>query len=208
MRPVSRSAGLLACAGLAILAFQACDGDASGPDVPSSITVTSPVDTILDLGRTATLQAAAVNARGEPVTGLQFDWSSSDPSVVSVVPVGASGYATAEGLGTATVTAATAGASGTIRLRVVDVDLGPVVTLTGDPYPDALVASLTAATSATVQPAWEACETGAPDGNVAAILRCVADIREEAASATDGTDRASLAVLGLYLDGIERSLGL
>jgi hypothetical protein len=170
--------------------------------------VTSPVDTILDLGRSTTLQATATDDQGQPVTGLQFTFSTSNPTVVSVVSVGASGVATAEGLGTATITASADGASGTIRLRVVDVDLGTVVTLAGDPFADALVGTLSAATSPTVRPAWDACETGGEDGNVAAILGAVADIRDETASATDPTDRASLAVLGLYLDGIERALGL
>lgn len=204
----SRSAVLLVGLGLAVLASQSCSGDSTGPDgpgTPSSITVTSSVDTILALGRATILQATARDAGGRPITGLQFTWSSSNPSVVSV---GSSGVATAEGVGAATVTARTGGASGSLRLHVVDADLGTVGALTGDPFAEALLAGLSAAVGADVGSAWDACSAGASDRNVVTILEGVADFRDEAASATDPTDRASLAVLGLFVDRIERALGL
>lgn len=189
----------------ALALLPACGGDSSGPPTPSTITVESPAGDLLDVATTVQLQARALNGQGDPISGLSFTWSSSNPSAVSV---SSSGRVTAEGVGTSTVSASTSGRSGSLQLRVVEADLTAVATLTGDPYPDSLVSGLTTATRPDVETAWDACATGADQDNLRTVKDCVDDIGSEAASATDGTDEALLAVLVLFTEQIERYLGL
>lgn len=180
-------------------------GEAAGPDGPASIAVTSPVDTILALGKATQLSATARDAQGNPVGGTSFTWQSSNPTVVSVT---GSGAASAQGVGNATVTASAGQVSGTIRLRVVDADLATVTTLAGDAFVAAMVAALTTSTRSAVQTALAGCVAAATTGNIVALAACIAEVGAEAASSTDGTDRALLAVLALFADEIERRLGL
>lgn len=183
----------------------ACGGDSAGPPTPSTITVESPAGDLLDVTTTVQLEATALNGRGDPISGVSFTWSSSNPSAVRV---SASGQVTAEGVGTSTVTASTSGRSGSLQLEVVEADLAAVTALTGDPYPDSLVSGLTATTQPDVETAWDACATGAAEENLRTVQECVDDIGSEAAAATDGTDDALLAVLVLFTEQIERHLGL
>lgn len=183
----------------------ACGGDSSGPPAPSTITVESPVGDLLDVGTAVQLQATALTGQGDPISGVTFDWNSSNPAAVSV---SSSGSVTAEGVGTSTVTASASGRGGSLELRVVEADLAAVTALTGDPYPDSLVSGLTTATRPDVETAWDGCATGAAEDNLREVQDCVDDIGSEATSATDGTDEALLAVLVRFTEQIQRYLGL
>lgn len=190
------------------LGVSACGGD-KGPTevgpVVAVVQVTSPVDTILALGRSAQLTAVARDQAGSPVAA-QFTWATSNAGVLTV---SAAGLATAQGAGTASVTAmATGSVSGGLRLRVVQADLATVSVLASDPLAGALVTGLSAAKESAVQAALGGCGTGAGSGNVVSVRNCANLVRAEAASATDPTDRVLLAVLALYADQIERLLGL
>lgn len=171
----------------------------------TSVQVTSVVDSILAVGRTAQLAATARDQSGNPILGAQFTWSTSNSAAVGV---SGAGVATAQGSGTATITATSGSISGNIRLRAVPADLVTVTALAGDPLAGALVAGLSAAREQAVQTALGGCGTSAGTGNVVAIKSCADVVRAEATSAADPTDRALLAVLALYADQIERLLGL
>lgn len=201
---------LLLALGAVGLAALGCGGDDGmqppPPPTVATVQVTSPIDTILDVGVTAQLTAAARNQAGNPVSA-QFTWQTSNATVLAVT---ATGSVTAQGVGTATLTATAQGSavSGTIRLRVVQADLPAVGVLAGDAFGSVLVAAVSAPKRPAVQTAWGACATGASSGNIVAIKRCVDNVGAEAASATDPTDRALLAVLTLFVNRIESLLGL
>jgi hypothetical protein len=139
---------------------------------------------------------------------IGLDKGTSDAAVVGV---NSAGLATPGNPGAATVTATTqdqASRSGNIRLRVVQADLNTVTALGGDAYAASLVGAVSSGQRPAVQAAWNACATGATAGNVVTILGCVAQVRAAAGSVSDPTDRVLLAVALLYVDGIERRLGL
>ena len=204
----SCSCSLLAASAVIVLAALSCSSGAEPSPSIASVQVNSAVDTILALGRTAQLTATARDQSGKEVAGAQFTWESSSSAVVTV---NAAGLVTPHAVGLASVTVAAQGRTtviGTIRLRVVQADLATVSALAGDVFAGALVAALSAAKRPAVQIALGSCGTGASTGNVVAILKCAADVRAEAASASDATDRALLAVLMLYGDQIARLLRL
>ncbi|MFM9797318.1 Ig-like domain-containing protein, partial [Streptomyces turgidiscabies] len=72
----------------------------SPPEV-EDVTV-SPAEAALLVGQTIALSAEAVDGEGDVVPGATVSWSSSDPDVASV---SVSGVVTAEGPGSATITA-------------------------------------------------------------------------------------------------------
>ncbi|WP_405286124.1 Ig-like domain-containing protein [Gaopeijia maritima] len=85
-----------------------------------SITV-QPSSTTLDEGEAQTLQAVARNGSGSIVSGVQFSWTSSDPSIASV---NASGRVVGNSAGIATVRAQANGRTGTSTVTVEAVDGG------------------------------------------------------------------------------------
>lgn len=205
---IRRSSWLLAGSALLALATLSCKDAISPPPGAASVEVTSAIDTILPMGRTSQLTATARDQAGAAIPGATFTWSTSDPAVVGV---SSAGLATPGNPGTATVTATTQGQAprgGNIRLRVVEADLATVIALGGDAFAAALVGAVSSGQRAAVQAAWSACATGATAGNVVTILGCLAQVRAAAGSVSDPTDRALLAVALLYVDQIERQLGL
>ncbi len=173
----------------------------SGPSVVS-VTVTSPLDTILALGASTRLAATALDSNGAASPGAVFDWTSSDPGVVDV---GSDGTVEALAVGTATVSASAEGASGSIRLAVVDADLTAVAALAGDPFASALVASVSSAARSDVEASWSGCQDGAASGDIQTVVDCIDGVRSDESSAAD-VDSAQLAVLTLFADAIERAL--
>ena len=184
----------------------ACGGDKNPvePAVVAAVQVTSPVDSILALGRTAQLTATARDQAGNPML-VSLTWQSSNTGVVTVT---AAGLVAAAGTGTATVTASVGSVSGIIRLRVAPADLPTASGLAADAFAGVLVAGLTSAKRTALEAAFAPCATGASSGNIVAIQTCVDNVRAQASTAADPTDRALLAVLVLYADQIERLLGL
>ena len=199
-RAVPRSLIVLGIAGVA----PAC-GDAVEPVVVTSVEVTSPVGSLVDVGASAALTATAMNPAGETVGGISFAWTSSSPDVVSIT---AAGFIEARDVGVATIVADAGSAVGNLAFRVVDADLAGISALARDPFVVALVGTPSGDLETRLREALSDCTTGATGGRLEAIQRCIAAIETEAANAGDPTDRAVLAVLGLFLDQIERLLNL
>jgi DNA/RNA endonuclease G (NUC1) len=99
--------------------FGVCNdnGDTDPPAEVASISV-SPESTTLVPGETLTLTAVAFDASNEPIPGTSFTWSTSDAGVALVAPTGA---VTAQGAGTALITATAAnGVTGSATISVDD----------------------------------------------------------------------------------------
>ena len=117
------SAGVARAVANGTATITATAGDASGSasltvaQEVSAVAVTLPADS-LEVGDTLRVVAAATDANGHAVEEASFAWSSSDASVVDVDE---SGLATAVAVGTAVVTAASSGVSGSAELVVIPV---------------------------------------------------------------------------------------
>ncbi|MGQ0648910.1 MAG: Ig-like domain-containing protein [Gemmatimonadaceae bacterium] len=98
-----------------LLLLVACRGDGPvGPQVPPRVVITGG-DQSLVSGASVQLAAVYSDARGRPVAGATFSWSSSDQSVASV---SATGVVTGALVGTATITATSNATSGTATMTV------------------------------------------------------------------------------------------
>lgn len=108
-----------------IYALATCGGespDVTGPggnnsntdNTVASVTV-SPGTATVEVGNTTLFQAQARNASGSLLSGVSFSWNSSNSNVASV---SSSGLATAQGVGSATITATAGGVSGSAALNV------------------------------------------------------------------------------------------
>ncbi|MGH7615228.1 MAG: Ig-like domain-containing protein [Gemmatimonadales bacterium] len=192
-------------AALLVLALGAagCDGPTPPPPAIAAITVTSPIGDRLAIGRAVTLDATARDAQGNDMTSVTFSWSSSAGTVASV---DASGTVSGVTPGTVSISASAEGVSGSLALRVLNVDLNAVTGILSDPFARALLANLTASERGRVQAALDQCAAGVVSGDFRTIDACVASARAEVSGASDATDRALLASLALFLDHIERLL--
>ena len=87
--------------------------------VPVNAVTVTPAAVSLAVGDTATLSATLTDSTGSALFGRAVEWSSSDPTVATVL---ATGFVRAIAAGTATITATSEGHSGT---AVVTVKPGP-----------------------------------------------------------------------------------
>ena len=188
-----------------LAAFVAACGDSAAPVTVATVEVTSPLGTLWDAGTTVQLSAVARDAQGNTAGGVTYDWTSSNAQVATV---DLAGRVQALAVGTATIRAEADGTTGSLQVRVVDADLAGITTLAGDAYLTALVTGATNAVRGRLQAALQACTTAAGQANLEDIQQCVTAIRTEAAAATDPTDRALLAVLGLFADQFEHLLDI
>jgi len=170
--------GLLACGGGEPTGPDGGGGGGSGEQV-ATVELTPGADTLIALGETRQLQAVARDAQGDPVSGVGFDWSSADESVVTV---DATGVVSAEGNGSAEITATavgsgvTASAALAVIQRVEAVAVSPgTATLTTVGATEQFSATATDANSNPVenpQFVWasedHSVATVAPDGTVTA----------------------------------------
>jgi hypothetical protein len=104
-----------------------CDGD-DGPPVPTTVEVTPATSTLNALDATVQFTAEATDVNGQVVTGVEFDWESSNESVATVDQ---DGLATAVANGTADITATVTvdgGISGSATLTVTQVPASVEVT--------------------------------------------------------------------------------
>lgn len=118
--PFSRSAVPTLIIGALVGGFVACgDDDGTGPDPGpnvASVTVTAGSATTLEsLDETVQLQATALDADGDPVSGVTFTWTSSAPEVASV---DGTGLATAVANGQAEIGAETGGTGDELTITV------------------------------------------------------------------------------------------
>lgn len=183
-----------------------CEDQAPVP-AAATIDVTSLLDSILAVGKSTSLTAAAKDQAGAAVAGLTILWSSSNTAALTV---SGTGTVTAVAPGTATISAAVASppVTGILRMRAVEADLTTVGALAGDAYATALIAAVSASKRTAVQTARAKCASGVSSGGVVAIRQCGTSVAAEAASATDAADKALLGILQLYSDETQRRLGL
>lgn len=200
----------IAAAALAAVAVSGCGGDEpTGPSPPTQVEVSSPIGSLMALGRTVQLTATARDNQGNVVTGIQVSWGSSNEAVATV---STTGLVESVAEGNVTITASTAGVtgtlSGTLQLRVVAADLGGIGATLSDPFTQALVSLMTATTQASMQAALAGCSNGVSSGSLEAIQDCLGSAQSQVGAATDPDDKALLAVVDLFLDYAERLLGL
>jgi uncharacterized protein YjdB len=200
----------IAAASLAAVAISGCGDDGpTGPSPPSQIEVSSPIGSLMALGRTVQLSATARDNQGNVVTGVQVSWGSSNEAVARVSTTGLV-ESVAEGNVTVTATAAAAvgTVSGTLQLRVVAADLDGIGATLSDPFTQALVSHMTDATQASMQAALAGCSDGVSTGSLEAIQECLASAESQVGAATEPDDQALGAVLVLFLDHAEQLLNL
>src|SRR5437773_1757093 len=107
-----------------------------------SVTVT-PASASIQQGQTIQLTATPKDANGNALTGRVVTWSSSNTAVASV---NAGGFVTSSAAGSATITAASEGKSGTSAITVTSV---PVASVTVSPAPASVPAGQTLQLTAT-----------------------------------------------------------
>lgn len=201
--------GLASCKG----AEQICDptdplcagGGGGGRGSIASVTVSSEVDTVMAVGRTAQLRAVARNASGDSLAA-SFNWTSNHAAAATVNA--ASGVVTAVAADTFRIRATpnTGSVVGELKMRAVAADLAAVQSIMGD----ALVTSIRNALSATPQAALTAlmgqCGAHRVSGNILALNACLGSII--ALTGSSATDAQLLAVLDLFALQARRRLQL
>jgi hypothetical protein len=198
---VSIAAAMLAAAGINGCA----DSEPTGASPPVLVEVTSPIGSVMALGRSVQLSATARDVVGNVVTGVPFSWESSNEAVARV---SSTGLVTGVAEGAPTITATAENVSGSLQMEVVAVDLDGIAAVLNDPFFAQLVSHLSGATKASMQAAMDGCSSGVTTGNLEAIQECILGAQSLVAAATDPDDKALLAVAGLFLDHAERLLDL
>jgi len=100
-----------------VLALAACDSSTEPPPaaIPAEIEVTPAEVTLEELGATAELEVAVYDEDGILITNAEVEFTSSDEEVATVDE---DGLVTAEGEGTATVTATSGEVSADVEVTV------------------------------------------------------------------------------------------
>ncbi|MEX2528963.1 MAG: Ig-like domain-containing protein [Gemmatimonadota bacterium] len=102
-------------------------GSLTVAQVPASVSVSPPTAALDGVGSTVTLSAEVLDSGGSEIPGATLTWGSTDPEVATV---DGTGLVTAQGTGTATISAASGEASGSATVSV-----------TADPEPDFVIVS-------------------------------------------------------------------
>ena len=121
---IKRQRGLLAAA--SAVALWACGGGSDGPPAPAkvaTVVVTSPASQI-EIGATVSLSYQAFDAKGNALTGRTVAWASSSPSVATVDNGGVVSGASA---GTAAISAAVEGVTGSAQITVIPTPVASVL---------------------------------------------------------------------------------
>jgi len=177
-------------------------GGGGGGASIASIDVTSPIDNVMAVGRTAQMSATATDTDGGTVTPT-FDWSSTDEATATV---SSSGLVSALAAGTTDIEASADGVTGSLTMRAVDADLDGISGLLTDPFRTALTDALDSGTRSSLAGPLSDCQTRVSSGNILAIQDCLADALST--TGAGGTDTALLGVLSLYFEQADRHLGL
>ena len=175
------------------------------PDPPTltSVTVTSPVDTVMAVGRSTQLSAQARDQNGNPMPGVAFSWRSTNADVATVSGAGVVQGADA---GASTIEADAGDAVGSLRMRVVAADLEAIEALLQDPWILALGETLGDDSRAVFDEALEDCAQALDDGHILNLAACLAEAGDPSASEAD--DPAVLAVLSLVALRAEQLLAI
>lgn len=114
-----RRLGFLGASAALLLSLSACEQDATdtepAPPQVASVTVAPDTQDIFTIGATAQLHATARSENRREIPDADFTWSSSDSRVATV---SSDGVVTGVGSGSATVTATSAGVSGSASIWV------------------------------------------------------------------------------------------
>src|SRR6266568_2578368 len=143
----------------------------------ASVTVT-PASVSIQQGQTVQLTATPKDANGNALSGRVVTWSSSNPSVASV---NTGGFVTSSAAGSATITAASEGQSGTSAITVTSV---PVATVSVSPASATVLAGQTVQLSATPKDVngnpltgrtitWSSSNTSVATVNSSGLVSCV-----------------------------------
>lgn len=186
----------------AAMLYVACDGT-KPPDPVAKITITSPIDEVMAVGYSVTLDAVATDTRGNTVTSPTYSWESSNRAVAAV---DSTGTVTGVASGTAKITASVDGVSGDLTMRVVVADLDGIAKLVADSFTVMLVAGLN--TASEVSAGLDTTRQALTEGNVLAAQRGLEVALNAIDSVTDPDGRALSAVLKLLLDYAKGLLGL
>lgn len=100
---------------LALFGLAACNDSGTKPPDVDRVDVTPAESALGSLGATAQFSAQARDPSGAPLSGLDYSWSSSDPTVATV---DATGQATAVSAGETNIEASTEGVTGSARLVI------------------------------------------------------------------------------------------
>ena len=203
--------GFLTLLPLAALAAAGCgDGGGetptgpSGPDV-SAIVVTSPIDTLIDVAHTVQLAARATDSQGQEISVTGFNWQTSNAAVAVIT---AAGSLQPSSVGSVTVTAAAGGATGSLRLRIVQADLAGIAAVLDDPFSDTLTLHLSSAIRSNLQSALDLAAGGVSSGNLVDVSEGLESAQGAVAAATTPDDLALAAVLQLLLVHAQSLLSL
>jgi hypothetical protein len=180
-----------------------CGGDDGGCDPVdpacaaspvASVSVTSPVDSILAVGATTRLEAVA-RAAGGAAVDVPVQWNSSN---LSVATVSGTGLVSAITAGAVTITASAGDVSTPHAMRAVEARLADVAVVLGDPALSGWTEALTAGVSSTLSGVVDDCQAALVAAHVLGVEACL----DTAASldGANGTDDALLAVSALFFD--------
>lgn len=180
-----------AAAWLVALPLVGC-GDGVGPPKVTTIVVTSDIDTIIAVERSAQLTAVAKTESGDSVSA-QFAWSSSNPTVATV---NTTGLVQGVNAGSSTITAEADGKAGSLALRVVAADFNAIRAVLNDPLRPHLTSRLSTRRSS-VESALTTADAAVASGNIAVLNHSLTLVATEASAATVADDRALLSTLVL-----------
>ena len=181
-----------------------CGG--GGGATVATVTITSPVDSVIALSRTATMTAVARDASSTPVT-VTFNWTSNTVATATVNP--ATGLVTPVAVGSTTIQAAQSNnaVTGSRPLRVVNANLPAVTALVSDSLAVTMRRALTATPQAAVVSGLATCAGHVATGHVRALDTCLTGVTS-VSGGTNGTDNALLNVLDLFFEHARRQLQL
>lgn len=199
---------------LAAFALAACSEQPMGPgpeqqppvETPTvaAIDVDSPIGAIIAVAGSVQLTAAALDQASQPITAT-FSWTAGDVAVATVSP---QGVVTGAGPGTTTITAAASGATGALDLTVAETDLAAIQSLLDDPHADRLFVGIGGSTETALRTSWAVCGSGRAAGNLTSVRDCVTQARADLAQSADVSKGPLVALVGLFVDWIERLLNL
>lgn len=189
----------------------ACGEPPTAPDTTkvseqtvATVSVTSPIGLVIAVSGTATLTAAAVDANGRSVS-TAFTWTSADLGVATVTPAG---VVTGVASGAAGVTATADGVTGTLILTVADADLVRIQALLEDPLTDGLLSGIGGPSETALRATWAECASARRAGNLTALNNCLGRARTELSGNADPAKGPLVALVGLFVDWIDRHLNM
>jgi hypothetical protein len=182
-----------------------CAEKIAGPTPVASVVLTSNIGNRLAVGRNASVTAVARDGAGATLPGAAFTWGSSAAGVAAVTQ---SGGVSGVGIGSATITATADGVSATIAFQVSTPDFAGISAAIAEPLMTTLVLGLSTSVRTRTQAALVLCTSGTNAGDFTVVESCITGVRAEATNATDGTDKALLATIALFIDQVDRLLRL